>query len=162
MTGRESAIPGSSLNPATAAGALANGRDPDVPQGYLNYILYDQDYQPIHKGFQKISEAAAVGKGNANAEAETLSLEIPITETGYLYTYLSHEAGKGSSAASSTSNARTQMAGPSSGTTDGPPVFFDDFSVVQQNYIVQVDDYTTISLNRSTIKLREECRIIRQ
>ena len=59
MTRQESAVPGTSLNSATAAGALANGGNEDVPKGYLNYILYDQDYQPIHKGFQKISEAAA-------------------------------------------------------------------------------------------------------
>ncbi len=146
VTRQESAIPGSSLNPAATAGALANGSNEDVPKGYLNYILYDEDYQPIHKGFQKVSEAAAVGKGNPNAEAETLSLEIPIAETGYLYTYLSHEAGKGASAASS-SSARTQMSGPTTGTTDGPPVFFDDLSVVHQSYIVQVDDYYPFGLS---------------
>ena len=139
--GVEGASAGSGLNPTAGTSALANGRSEEVPPGYLNYVLYDEDFQPIDKGFQKVSKAAAVGKTNPNSEAEMLSLEIPIEEEGYLYTYLSHEAG-GSPAASG-SSARTAT---SADASVGTPVYFDDFTVAQQSYIVQVDDYYPFGL----------------
>jgi RHS repeat-associated protein len=52
-------------------------------------------------------------------------LEVPIEEEGFLYTYLSNEPG--ASASSSL-------------------VYFDDFTVAQQSYIVQVDDYYPFGL----------------
>ncbi len=141
--GLEGAATGTGVNPATAGSALANGQDQGVPQGYLNYILYDEDYQPIDQGFRKVSKAAEVGKANPNAPAENLSLEIPIAQEGYLYTYLSNEGGGtgGSSPA-----ARAQMSGPSAGTANASPVYFDDFTVEQLSYIVQVDDYYPFGL----------------
>jgi RHS repeat-associated protein len=55
-------------------------------------------------------------------------LEVPIEEEGFLYTYLSNEPG--ASASSSL-------------------VYFDDFTVAQQSYIVQVDDYYPFGLTHS-------------
>ncbi len=107
-------------NGLAAGGALINGKEQEVPQAYLNYLLYDEDFKLIDQGFQQVSQAAAVGKANPSATPEELSLEVPIQEEGFLYTYLSNEPG----AAASSSL-----------------VYFDDFTVEQQSYIVQVDDF---------------------
>ena len=72
-----------------------------------------------------------------------LSLEIPIAKEGYLYTYLSNEAWKNGSSP----NARAQMSGLSVGTANASPVYFDDFTVEQLSYIVQVDDYYPFGLS---------------
>ena len=57
-------------------------------------------------------------------------MEIPIEEEGFLYAYLSNEpSGSGVGAANSSTSAA------------GVPVYFDDFTIEQQSYIVQVDDY---------------------
>ena len=116
--GLESGGAASGLNGLAAGSALANEKEQLVPQAYLNYLLYDENYQLIDQGFQQVSKAAAVGKSNPSATPEELALEVSIEKEGYLYTYLSNEASASSSA-----------------------VYFDDFTVEQQSYIVQVDDY---------------------
>ena len=117
------AITGS--NGLAAGGALATGKNQEVPKAYLNYLLYDENYQLVDQGFQQVSQAAAVGKQNPNATPEALALEVPVAEEGFLYTYLSNEpAASGSSSL----------------------VYFDDFTVEQQSYIVQVDDYYPFGL----------------
>ncbi len=118
VSGLESGGVSDGLNGLAAGSALATGKDQEVPQAYLNYLLYDENYQLVDQGFQQISKAAAVGKSNPSATPEELALEVPIAEEGYLYTYLSNEPDASSSA-----------------------VYFDDFTVEQQSYIVQVDDY---------------------
>ena len=124
--GLEGATASPGLNPATAMGGLAKGSDEGVPKAYLNYLVYDQDFGVVDKGFRQVSKAAAVGKANPDQEAETLSLEIAIKQSGYLYTYLSHEAGSQGSSPAGSSSAR--MAGSSamaSGTpAAGVPVYF--------------------------------------
>ena len=116
--GLESAGAATGTNGLAAGSALATGKEQEVPQAYLNYLLYDENYQLVDQGFQQVSEAAAVGKSNPDATPEELALKVPIEEEGYLYTYLSNEP-------SASSNL----------------VYFDDFTVEQQSYIVQVDDF---------------------
>ena len=115
-TGLEAVGAVESLNGAATAGALARGKEAQ-PEAYLNYLVFDENHQLISQGFQPVSEAAAVGPDQPDAAPETLWAEVPIQEAGYLYTYLSNEQGS------------------------GMPVFFDDFSVVHQTHIVQVNDY---------------------
>ncbi len=105
-------------NGLAAGSALTTGKEQEVPQAYLNYLLYDENYQLVDQGFQQVSQAAAVGKANPGAAPEELALEVPIQEEGFLYTYLSN----GPSASSSL-------------------VYFDDFTVEQRSYIVAVHDY---------------------
>ncbi len=112
-------------NGLAAGSALTTGKEQEVPQAYLNYLLYDENYQLVDQGFQQVSQAAAVGKANPSASPEELALEVPIQEEGFLYTYLSNEPG--ASASSSL-------------------VYFDDFTVEQQSYIVQVSDYYPFGL----------------
>ena len=113
------------MNGLAAGSTLANGKEQEAPQAYLNYLVYDENFQLVDQGFRQVSKAAAVGKSNPSATPEELALEVPIEE-GYLYTYLSNEPS----------------ASPS-------PVYFDDFTIEQQNYIVQVDDYYPFGLTHS-------------
>ena len=100
-----------------ATSALANDQQ-EAPQAYLNYLVYDEDYQLVDQGFVAVSEAAAVGAKNPDAAPEELALEVPIEEDGFVYAYLSNGVANSST-----------------------PVHFDDFTVEQQSYIVQVNDY---------------------
>ena len=88
-----------------------------VPRAYLNYLLFDADYQLIDQGFEQVSEEARVSGSSAGA-VETLSLDINIEESGYLYTYLSNESNWNIS------------------------VYFDDFQVEQESHIVKTEDFT--------------------
>ena len=105
-----------------ATGALANDQQ-EAPQAHLNYLVYDEDYQLIDQGFVAVSEAAAVGKNNPEAAPEELALEVPIEEDGFVYAYLSNGVAN-----------------------SGTPVHFDDFTVEQQSYIVQVSDFYPFGL----------------
>ena len=63
-----------------------------------------------------------------------------------MYAYLSNEGG-GSSPTSSARTAASATATANSGVpAAGAPVYFDDFTVEQQSYIVQVDDYYPFGL----------------
>ena len=90
----------------------------EAPQAYLNYLVYDEDYQLVDQGFVAVSEAAAVGAKNPGAAPEELALEVPIEEDGFVYAYLSNGVANSS-----------------------VPVHFDDFTVEQQSYIVQTEDF---------------------
>ena len=142
--GLESQGAGGSLNGIAASGALATGQEASVPKAYLNYLLYDEEYQLLDQGYVQVSEAAAVGKNNPEATAEELSLDVPISEDGFLYTYLSYEGPAGSVASSPA--ASSSLAANSGVPANGPiannniPVYFDDFTIEQQSYIVAVHD----------------------
>ena len=105
------------INGLGATGALANDQQ-EAPQAHLNYLVYDEDYQLVDQGFVAVSEAAAVGAKNPDAAPEELALEVPIEEDGFVYAYLSNGVANSST-----------------------PVYFDDFTVEQQSFIVQVDDF---------------------
>ena len=53
VSGLEGAVTSPGLNPATGASALANGQADEVPPGYLNYVIYDENFVPIDQGFQR-------------------------------------------------------------------------------------------------------------
>ena len=115
-SGLESSGASEGLNGLGATGALANDQQ-EAPQAYLNYLVYDEDYQLVDQGFVAVSEAAAVGAKNPDAVPEELALEVPIEEDGFVYAYLSNGVANSST-----------------------PVYFDDFTVEQQSYIVAVHD----------------------
>ena len=108
-----------------------------MPRAYLNYLLFDEDYVLIDQGFAQVSRAAEVAvqgrstqanSSPAQASHQMLELEVAAEQSGYLYTYLSNE-----------SNWDVN-------------VYFDEFTVAQQSYIVQVNDYYTLChTNQQTI-----------
>lgn len=57
----------------------------EVPAAYLNYVLYDLNYENPQLGYAQVSASAR------NA-FEELSINITIPEEGYLFTYLSNES----------------------------------------------------------------------
>ena len=117
------AITGS--NGLAAGGALTTGKQQAVPPAYLNYLVYDTDYQLVDQGFVQVSEDAAtqVGSRSADGEGETLALDVDIAQNGYLYAYLSHDVK-------------------STGSPSATAVYFDDFTVEHEGIsIVQHNDY---------------------
>ena len=115
------------VNGLAAGSALATGREAKVPNAYLNYLLYDTDYQLVDQGFVGVSEAAAVDAKHPKASPEALALDVDIQESGYLYTFLSNDVLSG------VANSGTSAA--------GVPVYFDDFEVDREGTsIVQADD----------------------
>jgi RHS repeat-associated protein len=61
--------------------------DENAPKAYLNYILFDEDFNLIDFGFDQLSQSA----GSAH---ELLSLHVKVQQKGYLYIYLSNENNK--------------------------------------------------------------------
>ena len=148
-SGLESGAVSQGLNGATLGSVALSGEAQEVPEAHLNYLLFDEDYKLVDQGFVSVSEAAAVGAKNPNAAPEQLSLEVPVAEDGFLYAYLSNEAGAGAggSPASSSGLAANNIV-PANGpvANNGTPVYFDDFTVEQQSFIVQVDDFYPFGL----------------
>lgn len=61
--------------------------DENAPKAYLNFILFDEDFNLIDFGFDQLSQVA----GSAH---ELLSLHVKVQQKGYLYIYLSNENNK--------------------------------------------------------------------
>lgn len=61
--------------------------DEDAPKAYLNYILFDEEFNLVDFGFDQVGEAAA-------SAHELLSLHVKVQQRGYLYIYLSNENNK--------------------------------------------------------------------
>src|SRR5690606_28066290 len=61
--------------------------DENAPKAYLNFILFDEDFNLIDFGFDQLSQSA----GSAH---ELLSLHVKVQQKGYLYIYLSNENDK--------------------------------------------------------------------
>ena len=61
-----------------------NGIDNSQPRAYLNYLLFDRDFNFVDAGFAQVSDMA---KDNH----EALNLSRAITEPGFIYIYVSNE-----------------------------------------------------------------------
>jgi RHS repeat-associated protein len=119
---------GSSTSSFTYGGYLNHpGSGDSAPMAYLNYIMFDRDFNPIltdvsQSNFVKISTAAK--ETGADGPHERLFAEVIAKKAGYLYIYLSN---------------------------DNPTpvdVFFDNFKVEHvKSPIVQMDDYYPFGLS---------------
>ncbi|MEM7548059.1 MAG: glycohydrolase toxin TNT-related protein [Bacteroidota bacterium] len=80
------------------AGALVGGNNDDSkPEGYLNYLLFDENYTFVQAGFAGVTENAREDgscPGMDGCDHERLSLNIDIEQAGYLYIYVSNESSK--------------------------------------------------------------------
>ncbi len=75
-------------------GTLFADKEDSGVQGYLNYILFDEDFVVQGQGFQKLTRESTVpGKSGKIVEHEKLFLEVIPEKDGYLYAYLSNETG---------------------------------------------------------------------
>jgi RHS repeat-associated protein len=102
----------------------------EAPKAYLNWLVFDKDYNPIpgKSGYKRVSTAAKeTGAGidqapEGNGHEFLQSPPIEIDEAGYVYIYLSNEE-------------------------QGLEVYFDDFEVEQvKSNIIQSDDYYPFGL----------------
>ena len=113
------------LNQFTLAGAgsLSPAANTDAPAAYLNYLLFDNNFELTQTGFAKISTSA-------EGAFELLMLNnIAITEAGYLYIYVSNEDA---------SNVN---------------VYFDDLKVThKKSRIVQMEDYYPFGLTYNSFQ----------
>jgi RHS repeat-associated protein len=100
--------------------------DGSGPKAYLNYLIYDRDFNPLNGGFKRLTvngreTGEKVGTPLPNGGFDELAFEdgdIKITEPGFVYIYFSNE-----------NESRVE-------------VFFDDFEVTHtKSPVVQTDDY---------------------
>jgi RHS repeat-associated protein len=105
--------------------AKGSGTESGAPKAYLNYLLFDRDYNFLDGGFVPVTtDAREYGQNGAHEE---LNKQISITQAGYVYLYLSNDnAALGGNAVE---------------------VFFDDFEVEHiKSPVVQQDDYYAFGL----------------
>jgi len=96
-----------------------------APKAYLNYLVFDRNYNVLDGGFVRVTEAAK--ESGTDVPHERLSKQLTIKEAGYVYIYLSND------------NA----------TLGGNPieVYFDDFKFEHiKSPVIQAEDYYPFGL----------------
>ncbi|HYC83577.1 MAG TPA: RHS repeat-associated core domain-containing protein, partial [Chryseosolibacter sp.] len=107
--------------------AYENG---DAPRAYLNYILFDENFELVDFGFDQVSTDAEQ-IGDSTGGHELLTLHVKIQQKGYLYIYLSNEQP-----------VRTN-------------VYFDDLKLVHHTGVEQVEDYYPFGLTFNSTRTGE-------
>jgi RHS repeat-associated protein len=79
------------FKPGSAASIVLGKASENHPRAFLNYILFDKNFQVQGFGLDQISEAAEITDEGTNTPHEELSLEVPITKSGYIYIYVSND-----------------------------------------------------------------------
>jgi RHS repeat-associated protein len=132
------AVDGSSLTQGTAVVPLEllikkgydDSQKQHLPKAYLNFVLYDRDFNILDVGYKALSENAK--ESGANGDHERLAFEgdeIIAKEAGYMYTFLSNES------------------------VENIEVYFDDFSITSvHSSVVQQQDYYPFGLTFNAYK----------
>jgi RHS repeat-associated protein len=102
-------------------GDEAGYEDPAAPKAYLNYILFDDQFNPIDFGFDQVDNGS-----DQNGVHDQLSLHVKVQKKGYLYVFISNE------------NPVMQN------------VYFDDLKIVRHTYVESVNDYYAFGLQFNT------------
>jgi RHS repeat-associated protein len=110
------------LFPAGAPWINSTKWTPNAPKAYLNYILFDDNFQLIDFGFDQISASAAQTGISPDKDHDYLSLHVKVQQKGYLYIYVSNE-----------DPVQTN-------------VYFDDMKIVHYTAVEQVSDYYPFGL----------------
>ena len=102
---------------------VGSGGTSAQPRAYLNYILFDQDFNYVDAGFKQITSLAG-----DDATHETVTLSKSISQGGFIYVYVSNE---------STANF---------------DVYFDDLRITHnKGTILQEDHYYPFGMNISAL-----------
>lgn len=113
----------SKFNDLFSGGPLINSSqwENDQPKAYLNYILFDENFNLADFGFDQITAGKQVGV-SPDVDHDYLSLHVQVQQKGYLYIYISNE--------------------------DEIPtnVYFDDMKIVRYTAVEQVNDYYAFGL----------------
>ncbi len=114
------------VNDAFALIGTYGGSSTDQPRAFANYILFDQNFDHVDDGFDRIGTSAGFV-----SDPTTVSFDevgdglgtIPVTEKGFILIWLSNE-------------------------TAGSDVWFDDLRITHtKDPVVQTDDYYPFGLN---------------
>lgn len=101
--------------------------DANAPKAFLNFILFDRNYNVIDMGWDQIDEDAL--ETGSNVAHDVLQLSAVVTEPGYMYIYLSNENNK---------------------LVD---VYFDDLTIQHKlSPVVQQDDFYAFGLEFNSYK----------
>ncbi|MFC2123939.1 DUF6443 domain-containing protein [Bacteroidota bacterium] len=111
-------------------------RNDEIPGAYLNYILFDRDFNPENMGFEQIGEESGF---DLNMEEEVpfhqFNLEVIAEKPGFIYVYLSNES-------------------------PGSKVWFDDLSVaVSESPVYQVNDYYPFGMGIADLSWERKNRV---
>ncbi|MDN5205235.1 RHS repeat-associated core domain-containing protein [Fulvivirgaceae bacterium BMA10] len=107
--------------------ALPGNANAGIPKGYLNFLLFDKNYNLVEAGFEQISAAAF--EDGSNTAHEKLSSQVIAPKEGYLYIYVSNE--------------NETLA----------DVYFDDLKIThKKSPIVSADDYYPFGLTFNSAK----------
>jgi RHS repeat-associated protein len=93
-----------------------------APRAYLNYILFDENFNLVDFGFDQISSAAKQVGATPVIPHDLLSVHVRVKMKGYLYIYLSNEQ-----------QLRTN-------------VYFDDLKILYHTSVNSTDDYYPFGL----------------
>ncbi|NOS92062.1 MAG: hypothetical protein HOP30_09080, partial [Cyclobacteriaceae bacterium] len=116
VNGLEGSSPVSAIyNSASAIiGTNYGGSQTDRPRAYINYLLFDSDFNFVDAGWDRIDAASGYLVNQENTVAwDKVQLDITVAKAGYVYIYLSNES-------------------------EGTSVYFDDMSVTHIARIPQV------------------------
>lgn len=129
------AITGMFQDAIGAWGFLNPGTDDTKPYAYLNFILFDKNFQYRYAGAQRVGDD---GEFEAGQEAIGITFDhvkfdsLTIYEEGYIYAWVSNE-------------------------TKGARVWFDDFKITQKHaYLSQSTDYDPWGMVQRDVKTDEE------
>ncbi len=93
------------------------GTDDEMPRAYLNYIVFDDYFNYVDAGFDRISTEGSFVTSGSETGFDSLEIEVGVEQSGFIYIWLSNE-------------------------TAGSEVWFDDLSIEhRKSRIVQTDDY---------------------
>jgi RHS repeat-associated protein len=108
------------------AGLLSKSNETgSAPKAYLNYLVFDRDYNLLDGGFVRMTESAK--ESGTDVPHELLSKELVIKKPGYVYIYLS--------------NDNVALGG------SQVEVYFDDFNVeYTKSPVIQADEYYPFGL----------------
>jgi RHS repeat-associated protein len=117
------------VNDALGAVGMSGNLGSSRPSAYLNYILFDRNYNLMDMGWEAVPTSANMAK-----QKLTIS-DIAISEPGYIFVYLSYEA------------------------ESNQYVYFDDFKVTHtKTNIVQYNEYYPFGMQTSTSWTREDSK----
>ncbi|HYC85213.1 MAG TPA: HNH endonuclease [Chryseosolibacter sp.] len=102
----------------------SDGDPTTAPQAYINYVLFDLDFNPVDLGFDRIEEAAGFEPASENTvDFDRMHIQRVIDRVGYIYVYVSNES-------------------------PGSRVWMDDLAVHhKRSPIVQFEDYYPFGLS---------------
>jgi RHS repeat-associated protein len=112
----------SDLYPGAPFFTISDLENQTAPRAYLNFLLFDENFELVDFGFDQISiDAKQVGISPV-VPHDYLSLRIQVKQKGYLYVYVSNEQPYQTN------------------------VHFDDFKIVHHTAVVQTNDYYPFGL----------------